>query len=553
MIIMRRTIKALRHSIKMLKNKNNDNNDKYQEAINSIFNEEQVNSLIKKKRVRNWSNKTIQRALKLKFTCGVNGYQELLDQGIPLPSIRTLSRKLEDLKFLPGISNDMLEFLKYKKSSFNNGTDIECGIVFDEMAITPKQRYNPATGQLVGDITFPGKKGTATKALVFMLVGIGSRWKHIIAYHFTGNSFDSNILKDIVFQIIHETGKLGFHVNFITCDMSSGNTSLWKILGISTGRYTKMKNYIVHPSDPTRNLFIIADPPHILKNLKQALINNEFMTVSDDIMVKYNLPSNKIELEYFKDLIQVQENSELLLTPKLNMNDFKPNNFAKMKVNKAKNLFSQDVSSSFKLVAAERNQPEFLSTAWFVQIVSKWFTLMTSRFYKVALGKNNNDIYEDNINFLHKIINIFTNLQIGTSGFKPVQRGIMISTQSVIDLTEYLIVHRNFKYVFTVRFTQDCVENLFSQIRLKNVVPNPLQFIHDLRIISIAMYMKDLRNSNYEQDDGEYLSEFLEYLDNKKTFRKSAAIETCEIYKIADIPPFIKNVKKLSIFELNSL
>lgn len=38
-----------------------------------------------------------------------------------------------------------------------------------------------------------------------------------------------------------------------------------------------------------------------------------------------------------------------------------------MKVNKAKNMFSHDVSSSFELLADNNNKPEFISTAWFVK------------------------------------------------------------------------------------------------------------------------------------------------------------------------------------------
>lgn len=76
-------------------------------------------------------------------------------------------------------------------------------------------------------------------------------------------------------------------------------------------------------------------------------------------------------------------------------------------------------------------------------------------------------MYNTNINFLYKVIDIFTQLEIGKGTFKPVQRGIIITTTSVINLTEYLIKERNFQFILTSRFTQDCVENLFSQIRRK--------------------------------------------------------------------------------------
>jgi len=245
LIIMKKKIKTLQYKNRILKSK--IDTDKYKKALSHIFNEDQIRALFKKVRIRNWSNATIQRALKLKFACGTNGYEELLCQGIPLPSLRTLSRKLENFNFEPGISNKMFDFLKYKKSYFNKETDFECGLIFDEMVITSKKCYNPATGSLVGNITFPGEKGIATHALVFMLVGIHNRWKHVVGYHFTRNSFNSNTLQEIIFQIINKAEKLGFCVNFITSDMGSGNTGLWKLLNISTGRYSKIKNKIIHP------------------------------------------------------------------------------------------------------------------------------------------------------------------------------------------------------------------------------------------------------------------------------------------------------------------
>lgn len=63
----------------------------------------------------------------------------------------------------------------------------------------------------------------------------------------------------------------------------------------------------------------------------------------------------------------------------------------------------------------------------------------------------------ENIDFLREVINIFTKLKIGSGNFKPVQRGIIISIQSIIDLSEYLIIKKNFQYVLTSRFSQDRV------------------------------------------------------------------------------------------------
>lgn len=98
MKVMRCTIATLRKKI---------NNDNYKKTLSTIFNKDQMLALMNKKRICNWSNETIQRSLKLNLACGVSGYNEILQQGIPLPSLRTLRRRLENCKFEPGISKQI--------------------------------------------------------------------------------------------------------------------------------------------------------------------------------------------------------------------------------------------------------------------------------------------------------------------------------------------------------------------------------------------------------------------------------------------------------------
>lgn len=177
-----------------------------------------------------WSQETLRRATQLRFACGNRGYEELILLGIPFPSLRTLRRKLENLEFEPEVLDEMLQFLSFKKFNLKNDIDLERGLIFDEMAITPK-RYstrsnNSSTEPIVGNITFPDEKGIATHALVFMVADIANRWKHVVVYHFTGNSFSSKTLKEIIFQIMVKIEQLGLHVNFITSDMGPGNVGL---------------------------------------------------------------------------------------------------------------------------------------------------------------------------------------------------------------------------------------------------------------------------------------------------------------------------------------
>lgn len=84
-------------------------------------------------------------------------------------------------------------------------------------------------------------------------------------YYLTSDSFDGEILKDIIFQI-NKAEEIGFHINYVTSDMGPGNMRLWKACGINVGQYSEPRNYIPHPSNSNRFLYFIADVPHVLKN-----------------------------------------------------------------------------------------------------------------------------------------------------------------------------------------------------------------------------------------------------------------------------------------------
>ncbi|XP_025409640.1 THAP domain-containing protein 1-like isoform X2 [Sipha flava] len=86
--------------LQYLKNKLKISNDtKNTQMLNSVFNIDQINALNRNStKFMKWSNSTVMKALKLKFSCGNNGYEELLKQNIPLPSLRTIRRRLQHLK-----------------------------------------------------------------------------------------------------------------------------------------------------------------------------------------------------------------------------------------------------------------------------------------------------------------------------------------------------------------------------------------------------------------------------------------------------------------------
>ncbi|KYN29945.1 hypothetical protein ALC57_00597, partial [Trachymyrmex cornetzi] len=105
--------------------------------IRQLFNEDRIEFLTKKyKKVIKWCDATLVKAYHLKFACGLSGYKELLHQGFPLPSIRTLNRTLEKLKFRKKILS-VYELLRIKVSQFSNSKDKDYVIILDEISISP--------------------------------------------------------------------------------------------------------------------------------------------------------------------------------------------------------------------------------------------------------------------------------------------------------------------------------------------------------------------------------------------------------------------------------
>lgn len=108
------------------------------QLLHSVFNKDQIKALEKKStKFMKWSNVTVMKALKFKFSCGNNGYEEILKQKTPLPSLRTLRRRFQNLKFETGILHEVFKFLEVKIQTFKNHHEKDCVLIMDEMAITP--------------------------------------------------------------------------------------------------------------------------------------------------------------------------------------------------------------------------------------------------------------------------------------------------------------------------------------------------------------------------------------------------------------------------------
>eukprot|EP00094_Tigriopus_californicus_P012753 TCALIF_12328-PA protein Name:"Similar to T Transposable element P transposase (Drosophila melanogaster)" AED:0.10 eAED:0.10 QI:0/0.5/0.33/0.66/1/1/3/150/465 len=290
-------------------------------SSSTIFAEDQIACMEKRSLAKSdyglrWTNTTIKQGLKLRFACGQSGYDALLKQKFPLPSLRTLQRRTKDISFDSGILFDVFSMMALK-TEYMSSQDRICCLLLDEMAITSGNFYDSSTDSLVGHVTLPDHDGDASKALVVMLGGIAARWKQTVAYFYTGNSTNGKVYANIIKSVIHEASKIGLKIVAVTSDMGTPNLAMWREFGVIVGRDSSWTTCIPNPSWEGEALSFLADRPHLLKNIRASLSNGNEFRIPESFRIKANLPQGNVSLRHVKELLEFDSRNELKLAPKL--------------------------------------------------------------------------------------------------------------------------------------------------------------------------------------------------------------------------------------------
>lgn len=192
-----------------------------------------------------------------------------------------------------------------------------------------------------------------------------------------------------------------------------------------------------------------------------------------------------------------------------------------MNVSAVIHFFSIRTASALEMAVRNYVLPnDALSTAHFIRIFHEWFFLLASKVRKTSITKSNK---ETKYKFLENIINLIEETQFD-KGWKPLNTGIIMTTLSFIDICETLFMKFNHDFVLGHRFTQDALENIFSNIRLKACrTPTSNQCLQALKGISVSQYLSDINHSNYSNDSDYFL---LDFFQNKNKHIDSAQNQT---------------------------
>lgn len=179
-----------------------------------------------------------------------------------LPEPHTIQLWVKSIDGRPGISNEALTILSAKVKEYeSNGDPLLLSMMSDEMHIAKKIGYNSKTKKFSGFVTCNDndkkKLEVASNVLVFMVAG--NDFKLPVAYFFLAglNAVSRAALTQLVIESVNKTGA---RVISLTGDGLIANIAMVKELGADFD-----KPYFPSPTNSDQKIYVIWDPPHMLK------------------------------------------------------------------------------------------------------------------------------------------------------------------------------------------------------------------------------------------------------------------------------------------------
>ncbi len=100
----------------------------------------------------------------------------------------------------------------------------------------------------------------ANHAIAFMVKGVSQKWKQPVGYFLSSGPMGGTEMKGHWLKCLDKLQDIGLDVKRVVCDQGSNNRNLYqKQLGVPVD-----KPYFTHNG---KKVYIMYDPPHLLKNI----------------------------------------------------------------------------------------------------------------------------------------------------------------------------------------------------------------------------------------------------------------------------------------------
>lgn len=442
-------------------------------------------------------------------------YRYMRKQGIlTLPSETTIRKYTAQYRSGYGFNERMLSAVKRKTAQLDE-LHRHGGIVIDEMKLS--EHLSVSSGAKVEGLVDLGaytpkeqKSLPCNHGLVVMFVPLVGSWTQVLGVFASHENVKGELLAKIVVEATILAEKAGLLVDYVTCDAASWNRKMWKVFNVRAS----LKEVICkrqHPADSSRSLYFFSDFPHLVKNVRNRLLNTTL-----------NTPDGQVSLQSIKEALKLDTSTVALRAmPGINDVHVAPNNFEKMRASYAFQLFGQGPLQAFFLYRTqlERKCGNIEATEKFFKRMKSIISIMTARYPAEALRPNSSGVERikemlDFLNNWERCTNKTHFLSDSTA------EGLRVTLTSTLELLEYLHKTVGFKYLLTSRLSQDKVENFFGIVRMSsgcNAHPTPQQFLLTVHCLSFYNLAQSVVGGNA---DACIISSLLDTTDKEETCKE---------------------------------
>ncbi|KAL3210770.1 hypothetical protein MRX96_052129 [Rhipicephalus microplus] len=252
-------------------------------------------------------------------------------------------------------------------------------LMFDEMSIRKSVHIREPDMALLGKVDFaehtrPGDHGKdGDHMLVFLFRPFLGGWSQTVGTFCASGAAPGSIVAKLLLQCIVHLTNAGVVVDAVACDNSTSNQSALRSLGVN-GDMHKLQTCFEHPCEPSKQVHVVIDPPHIFKCIRNNLLR----------VGKFLLPQGQEVFHcHYKDLLDYEEEQAgLRAVPKLTKAHIFPNALQKMSVKLAVQLFSESTASAIEFYSEQEDCKKLhgsAATSQFTRTLNKLFDCLNSR------------------------------------------------------------------------------------------------------------------------------------------------------------------------------
>ena len=177
-----------------------------------------------------------------------------------------LDRQIKGLEVKKGISKHGLGLIKCEMDNEKDPKKHLFNLMFDDVHLQKKMEYCPIQKKVIGP---------CTKAMVVMIRQLYGDYKKVLY-----TAFDKDMCLQLIKDLIVELENVGAKIIMSTFDL--GNPKFKADL-----KFKELENDDIfcfeNPVDPTRKVYCFADSPHLIKLIRNHLIDGGYQLDDDEI------------------------------------------------------------------------------------------------------------------------------------------------------------------------------------------------------------------------------------------------------------------------------